>query len=169
MKQHNYAVQVIWTGNNGQGTKTYTGYRREHTISVQGKPPIPGSSDPSFRGDPTRYNPEELLVASLSTCHMLWYLHLCSDNHITVIDYQDAASGAMEEDETGSGRFVRVVLRPIVKISAGEDIAKARALHQEAHLKCFVARSVNFPVEVAPEISGLQSATGTSATALDRG
>lgn len=152
MKHHTYEVRIDWTGNDGQGTKTYQSYRRDHTIAAQGKPQIPGSSDPSFRGDPSRYNPEELLVASLSACHMLWYLHLCSTNKVTVIDYQDAASGVMEEADDGSGKFVRVLLKPKVKISAGDDQAKAQALHSEAHHLCFIARSVNFPVEIEPEI-----------------
>lgn len=152
MKHHTYEVRVKWTGSDGEGTKTYTSYRRAHTISAEGKVPIQGSSDPSFRGDPTRYNPEELLVASLSSCHMLWYLHLCSANGVTVLDYQDAAQGLMEEHEDGSGEFVRVLLRPHVKILAGDDRTKARGLHSAAHSLCFIARSVKFPVEVAPEI-----------------
>jgi organic hydroperoxide reductase OsmC/OhrA len=152
MKHHTYEVRVEWTGNDGEGTKTYQGYRRDHTIAGQGKPQIPGSSDPSFRGDRSRYNPEELLVASLSSCHMLWYLHLCSANHVTVLDYRDAASGVMEETEDGSGEFVRVVLKPTVKISGDMDRGKALALHGEAHRLCFIARSVKFPVETDAEI-----------------
>jgi len=152
VQHHTYEVHVDWTGNDGQGTKTYKGYRRDHTITSQGKPQIPGSSDPSFRGDPSRYNPEELLVASLSACHMLWYLHLCSVNKVTVVEYEDAASGVMEEADDGSGRFDRVLLKPKVKISAGDDQAKALALHSEAHHLCFIARSVNFSVEIEPEI-----------------
>ncbi len=152
MKEHSYKVQIIWTGNDGEGTKTYKSYRRDHTITGEGKPPVPGSSDPNFRGDRSRYNPEELLVASLSACHMLWYLHLCAVNHIAVLDYRDAASGVMEGDEKGSGHFVRVVLRPVVEMSAGGDRTRALALHHEAHQSCFIANSVNFPVEVAPEI-----------------
>ncbi len=152
MKEHTYKVQVDWTGNDGEGTKTYKSYRRDHTITSESKPPIPGSSDPGFRGDHSRYNPEELLVASLSACHMLWYLHLCAVNHIAVLDYRDAASGVMGEDQDGSGQFVRVVLRPIVAVSAGDDRVRALALHDEAHHLCFIARSVNFPVEVEPKI-----------------
>ena len=152
MKQRTYEVRVDWTGNDGEGTMTYKGYRRDHTIACEGKPPIQGSSDPGFRGDRSRYNPEELLVASLSSCHMLWYLHLCSVNHVTVLDYRDAASGVLEEGDDGSGVFVRVVLRPTVKISVADDRAKALALHSEAHRFCFIARSVRFPVEIAPEI-----------------
>ena len=152
MKQHTYQVRVDWTGNDGEGTKSYKGYRRDHVIASEGKPQIPGSSDPSFRGDATRYNPEELLVASLSSCHMLWYLHLCAVNQITVLEYQDAASGVMEENEDGSGSFVRVLLKPAVKIAAGDDRAKALALHEKAHHYCFIAKSVNFQVEIDPEI-----------------
>ena len=152
MKQHTYEVRIDWTGNDGQGTKTYKAYRRDHTIVAAGKTPIMGSSDPSFRGDATRYTPEELLVASLSACHMLWYLHLCSTNEITIVDYRDAASGVMEEASNGSGKFVRVQLRPTVKISAGDDRAKALALHSEAHHYCYIANSVNFPVEVTAKI-----------------
>ena len=152
MKQHTYTVQVDWTGNDGEGTKTYSSYRRDHSIAATGKPEIQGSSDPKFRGDAKRYNPEELLVASLSSCHMLWYLHLCAVNHITVLDYRDSAFGMMEEKDDGSGAFIRVELKPTVKISVGDDAIKARALHREAHRCCFIANSVNFPVEIAPEI-----------------
>lgn len=152
MKQHSYEIRVTWTGNDGEGTKSYRAYRREHTICAANKPEIPGSSDPSFRGDRARYNPEELLVASLSACHMLWYLHLCSVNQVTVLDYQDAAWGLMEEHEDGSGEFVRVTLRPRVKILAGGDRVRALALHEEAHQLCFIARSVRFAVEVLPDI-----------------
>jgi organic hydroperoxide reductase OsmC/OhrA len=152
MKQHSYEIQLQWTGNDGEGTKTYKGYRRDHIITSAGKPEIPGSSDPNFRGDRSRYNPEELLVASLSACHMLWYLHLCAVNHISVVDYRDAAFGVMRENADGSGEFVRVTMRPTVKVSAGDDRAKALALHHEAHHLCYIARSVNFDVDVAPQI-----------------
>ena len=153
MKRHNYAVRVDWTGNDGEGTKTYGGYRRDHTIAAEGKAPIQGSSDPAFRGDRSRYNPEELLVACLSSCHMLWYLHLCAVNHVTVLEYRDAPSGEMEEGDDGSGEFIRVVLRPMVKISADDDHARALALHDEAHRLCFIARSVRFPVDIVPRIA----------------
>jgi organic hydroperoxide reductase OsmC/OhrA len=151
MKQHTYEIQVDWTGNSGEGTRSYRGYTRDHIYRVAGKPPIPGSSDPAFHGDPTRYNPEELLVASLSSCHMLWYLHLCAVNQVVVTDYSDRASGLMTEDDDGSGRFIKVVLKPVVTISSG-DRAKAEELHHAAHRLCFIANSVNFPVETAPEI-----------------
>ena len=152
-KQHQYAVSIAWTGNDGSGTQSYRGYRRDHEIAAAGKPPIPASSDPSFRGDRTRYNPEELLVASLSSCHMLWYLHLCSVNGIVVLDYRDEAVGTMQEEDDGAGAFVRVVLKPRVTIAKGGDRGKALALHEEAHHLCFIARSVRFAVEVAAQIT----------------
>ena len=152
MKQHDYHVRITWTGNNGEGTRTYSAYRRDHLIESEGKAPVLASSDPHFRGDPTRYNPEELLVASLSSCHMLWYLHLCAVNHIVVVEYQDAASGVMEESADGSGKFVRVVLKPVVKVSGG-DRTRATDLHHEAHRMCFIANSVNFPVDCEPELA----------------
>ncbi len=151
MKQHTYEISMEWTGNDGQGTLDYRAYRRDHVISSPGKPTIPGSSDPSFRGDPARYNPEELLVSTLSSCHMLWYLHLCATNGITVIDYRDSAIGTMRENPDGSGEFTSVVLRPRVAISTG-DRHKAEELHHKAHTLCFIARSVNFEVTCNPEI-----------------
>jgi organic hydroperoxide reductase OsmC/OhrA len=116
------------------------------------KPVIPGSSDPEFRGDPSRWNPEELLVASISACHKLWYLHLCADAGIVVVNYVDRAEGLMREDADGSGRFERVTLRPEVAVAPGSDLSKARELHALAHGKCFIANSVNFPVQHEPEI-----------------
>ncbi len=136
----------------GEGTKSYQSYSRDHTIGGIGKPNIAASSDPSFRGDAARYNPEELLVASLSSCHMLWYLHLCAVKGIIVMDYSDHASGALEES-AGSGQFVEVELRPLVTISGDARRADALALHHEAHQLCFIARSVNFPVKVDAKIA----------------
>ena len=151
-RTHSYAVAVAWTGNLGNGTSDYRSYARAHSIAAGQKPDIPASSDPAFRGDASRWNPEELLVASLSSCHMLWYLHLASLAGIVVTDYVDDAEGTMEEAGSGEGRFVRAVLRPRVSIAAGCDAAKARELHREAHAKCFIAQSVNFPVECEPDI-----------------
>jgi len=153
MKQHNYELRIEWTGNTGEGTKTYRSYSRDFTITAEGKPQILGSSDPSFRGAPSRHNPEDLLVASLSACHMLSYLHLCAVNHVTVLDYRDSALGSMEENSDGSAQFTRVTLRPMVKVLPSDDQTKARALHDQAHHLCFIARSVNFPVDVAPTIT----------------
>jgi organic hydroperoxide reductase OsmC/OhrA len=151
VKQHTYQCEIEWTGNYGQGTKSYASYRRDHVIRSAGKPEIPASSDPSFRGDKTRYNPEELLVASLASCHMLWYLHLCAVNKITVVQYRDAAERIMREHADGSGEFVSVTLRPRVVILEEDKRAQAAELHHKAHSLCFISRSVNFPVEVSAE------------------
>ncbi len=151
-REHNYKTSVIWTGNTGEGTKTYRGYSRAHVISIAGKPQIPGSSDPHFRGDKSRYNPEEMLVASLSACHMLSYLHACASAGIVVVGYEDEAAGTMVETENGGGHFTEVILRPRVSISADSDREKANELHHKAHELCFIASSVNFPVRVEPII-----------------
>ena len=151
-KEHRYAVTVEWTGNQGTGTSNYKAYARDHEIRIDGKPPMPGSSDPGFRGDPARYNPEDLLVASLSGCHMLWYLHLCSTAGIVVMQYVDRAEGTMAEGADGSGRFASVVLKPEITVKPGADLAKAHALHATAHKMCFIANSVNFPVTHEPTI-----------------
>jgi organic hydroperoxide reductase OsmC/OhrA len=152
-KTHHYAVAVKWTGNTGTGTSGYRNYERRYDIIGEGrKPIIPGSSDPAFRGDPARWNPEELLVASLSACHKLWYLHFCATAGIVVVAYTDHAEGIMEETPDGSGRFQRVILRPEVTVAPGTDIRKAGELHAEALAKCFIANSVNFPVEHEPQI-----------------
>ena len=149
---HRYATTVEWTGNLGRGTADYRAYSRDHLIGAPGRPELAGSSDPAFRGDATRYNPEDLLVASLSSCHMLWYLHLCSAAGITVLAYRDEAEGTMAEDEGGGGRFTAAVLRPVARLAPGTDVARALALHEEAHRLCFIANSVNFPVTLEPRI-----------------
>ncbi len=151
-KNHHYAITVEWTGNQGQGTQNYRAYERSHTIRAEHKPEIPGSSDPAFRGDQTRYNPEELLVASLSACHMLWYLHLCADNGITVVEYSDDATGTMTETGNGGGRFSEVTLRPSIVITRQEHLALAEKLHEKANELCFIANSCNFPVRHEPVI-----------------
>ena len=151
-KEHHYTTQLRWTGNRGEGTSNYRAYDRDHVLSAGDKPAIPGSSDPSFRGNPQRYNPEELLVASLSSCHMLWYLHMCSVNGVVVVDYQDQAQGVMIETADGGGRFTGVVLRPVVTVSAAGMVEKAMSLHHEAHSFCFVANSMNFPVRHEPVV-----------------
>jgi organic hydroperoxide reductase OsmC/OhrA len=152
-EEHRYRLEVAWTGNLGVGTSGYTSYGREHEIGAAGKPALPGSSDPAFRGDPARWNPEELLVASLSACHMLWYLHLCADAGIVVTDYLDRAEGIMVETGPAVAKFERVILKPRVTLAAGADLERARHLHEEAHRRCFIANSVNFAVEHAPEFA----------------
>ena len=149
-KSHLYPIRMAWTGNTGTGTADYRGYERTHEYSVPGKPVIPGSSDPAFRGDGTRYNPEELLVMSLSSCHMLWYLHLCAEAGVIVTAYVDDAVGTLVEVKETGGHFTEVVLRPAVTLTAGSDVALAARLHKKAHHLCFVANSVNFPVRVEP-------------------
>ena len=151
-REHRYAVTIDWTGNLGPGTANYRAYDRRHEILADGKPPIAASSDPAFRGDPARWNPEDLLVASLCSCHMLWYLHLCAVAGIVVTAYRDDAEGVMEEGADGGGRFAQVTLRPTVTVKAGADLKTARALHHDAHEKCFIANSVNFPVGCQPDI-----------------
>jgi organic hydroperoxide reductase OsmC/OhrA len=151
VKIHTYKTIVHWNASDGEGTKTYRSYSRNHTIGADGKHEIAASSDPAFRGDATRYNPEELLVASLSSCHMLWYLHLAAINGITVTQYRDHASGTMEENGS-EAQFAKVELHPHVTIAAG-DRTTATALHDEAHRLCYIARSVNFPVTVTAEIA----------------
>ncbi len=148
--EHQYAITTTWTGNTGQGTRSYKGYERSHTISVANKPDIAGSADPSFRGDHTRHNPEELLVASLSTCHMLWYLHLCAEAGVIVTDYVDRATGTMIVTPDGGGRFREVTLHPVVTVADAHMIDKANALHEPANQKCFIANSCNFPVHHRP-------------------
>lgn len=150
-REHRYAATVTWTGNLGAGTAGYKAYSRDHDIAASGKPVLSGSSDPAFRGDPARYNPEDLLVASLSSCHMLWYLHLCSRDGIIVTAYTDPASGTMVERADGGGHFAQVTLRPTATIAKG-DPDHARELHHEAHRLCFIANSVNFPVTVEPSV-----------------
>jgi organic hydroperoxide reductase OsmC/OhrA len=146
-KTHHYTLQLNWTGNKGVGTSAYDAYTRDHEFSADGKKiVIPGSSDPSFRGDPTRYNPEELLLASLSSCHMLWFLHLCSTHKIQVIAYEDEPVGTMLETKSGSGHFTEVILRPRVKVATAAMLEKITELHHEANKYCFIANSVNFPV-----------------------
>ena len=148
--QHTYKTNLNWTGNNGEGTESYKTYERSYTISIDNKPDILGSSDPSFRGDATKYNPEELLVASLSSCHMLWYLHLCSEADIIVTHYEDNATGTMVEIANGAGHFTEVTLHPKVTVSEVLMIDNANALHTKANALCFIANSVNFKVKHHP-------------------
>lgn len=148
--EHTYNVQVEWTGNRGSGTSEYRAYGREHSISAAGKADIAGSSDPAFRGNAERWNPEDLLVASASACHQLWYLHLCADAGVRVLRYVDRATGTMRDGERG--RFTRIVLRPHVVIRAGDDADLAARLHHEAHARCYIANSTNFPIDCEPVI-----------------
>lgn len=148
-KTHTYEIHTSWTGNRGTGTSSYSGYGREHEITAPGKAQsIAGSSDPSFRGDASRYSPEEMLVAALSACHMLWMLHLCADAGIVVTSYEDNAGGIMRQETDGGGEFVEVLLKPVMTITNSGRTSEAEALHNRAHDLCFIARSVKFPVSI---------------------
>lgn len=152
MKTHNYHIKIEWTGNEGNGTLNNKSYNRNHEISAGNKyDGINGSSDPSFLGDKTKYNPEDLFLSSISACHMLWYLHLCSVNKIVVTEYIDNATGIMVETENGSGKFTEVTLNPSVKITNTDLIKKANELHSEANKMCFIANSCNFKIRHKPK------------------
>lgn len=151
-KEHSYAAKLIWTGGARGPVRDYAGYSREYSVEISGKPPIMGSADPLFKGDPALHNPEDLLVASLSACHMLTYLSDCAREKIEVCSYEDDASGTMVLKHNG-GHFSEVTLRPRVVVAPGSDLAKARALHKDAHAQCFIANSVNFPVTHEPQVT----------------
>lgn len=150
MKTHRYNIKTIWAGNRGEGTRDYKAYDRSHVIRMDGRADILGSSDATFRGDKSKHTPEELFVSTLSTCHMLWYLHICAVNSVVVLEYIDNATGLMEEESNGSGRFTKVILTPEVIVSENSMIEKANELHREAHRMCFIANSVNFEVVHEP-------------------
>jgi organic hydroperoxide reductase OsmC/OhrA len=150
---HRYELTVTWTGDRGTGTSGYRAYSRAHEVTAPGLPVLPGSADPAFRGEPDRWSPELLLVAALSQCHLLWYLHLCADAGVVVTGYTDTPTGLMAEDgdpitDGGGGRFTQVTLRPAVTVAAADMVDRALALHEPAHHRCFIANSVNFPVDV---------------------
>lgn len=145
-KQHNYIISIRWTGNKGTGTSDYKAFERSYSIIIKNKIEIQGSSDPAFLGDKTKHNPEELLIASLSSCHMLWYLHLCAQAKVIVLDYIDNATGIMSETANGSGHFTQVTLHPIVTVADISMVEKAKELHKNANELCFIANSVNFPI-----------------------
>ncbi len=145
-RDHTYRALLVWEGNLGDGTSTYQGYGRRWRVFIEGKPDLVGTADPSFRGEPQRHNPEDLLVAALSSCHMLSYLALCARNRITVVGYSDDATGTMSTTPEGGGKFTSVTLHPKVEITDPASVEAARQLHEQAHQQCFIASSVNFPV-----------------------
>ena len=148
---HTYSISIQWTGNRGSGTAGYSAYDRDFQVHVSGKSVLYGSSDPAFRGDSSRYNPEELFLVSVSSCHMLWFLHLASNRGVQVIRYEDEAYGVMSEQEGGTGQFTNIVLRPVVTVGKKEMIDQAQDLHELANRYCFIANSLNFPVHHEPE------------------
>ncbi len=147
---HQYNLSIKWTGNTGQGTTDYTIYERSHTLSIENKPDLLCSSDAPFRGDKSKHNPEDFFLAALSSCHMLWYLHLCADAGVIVTDYIDKAHGVLEIKEGSKGKFTEVTLNPIVIVSDANMIEKAIALHDKANEFCFIANSCNFPIHHKP-------------------
>lgn len=154
-KEHQYNANLVWTGNKGSGTMDYRSYDRDFIISINGKPEISGSSDSAFMGDKAKYNPEDLLLASISSCHMLWYLHLCAKHEIIVMEYKDDALGTMVENPDGSGKFNEVVLYPQVVIADETQKELANSLHAEANKMCFIANSLNFVVKHIPTCTAL--------------
>jgi len=150
-KVHNYTARIHWTDENNNGTTNYTAYSRNHIISFPFKPDLPSSSEPAFRGDKTRYNPEEMLLASISSCHLLWYLHICTSNGIVLVEYEDNAEGVMEVFDDGIGKFTSITLHPKLKITDESKLELAKSLHEEAHKFCFISNSVNFPIKIVPK------------------
>ena len=153
MSEHTYEVTVSWTGNRGPGTTGIRDYDRDHTITADGPPVIEGTADPGFLGDPTRWNPEQLFTASISQCHMLWYLGLCARAGVVVHEYTDEAEGTMVSGPDHRARFSEVVLRPRIVVDTAEQVERAVALHEKAHEMCFIAQSVNFEVKVDPLVT----------------
>ena|SRR3712207_6105215 len=150
--EHEYALTVTWTGNTGDGTSTYRGYRRTHTVTAEGPPALQCSADRTFHGDRERWNPEQLLLASLAECHMLSYLHVCVDAGVVVTDYVDRATGSMRTEADGSGRFTEVVLRPAVTVADATMVEAGTVAHHRANELCFIANSVNFRVRHEPVV-----------------
>jgi len=144
--EHHYRVSTLWTGDRGTGTSGYRDYDRAVTLRVEGKPELLGSSDKPFRGDPARWNPEDLLLAALSECHLLSYLHACVTAGVVVTSYEDDATGTMVLDGTGGGAFREVTLHPRVTVAEAAMVPAAEAAHRQAREWCFIANSVNFPV-----------------------
>jgi organic hydroperoxide reductase OsmC/OhrA len=149
---HRYQTSLVWEGNQGRGTADYRNYGRQYRVRIAGKPDLLGSADPAFRGDPALHNPEDLLVAALSGCHLLSYLALCARAGVRVIEYTDSAEGTMVLRPDGGGSFQEVILRPRVAVAPGTDLALARSLHERAGQQCFIAGSCNVPVRHAPEV-----------------
>jgi organic hydroperoxide reductase OsmC/OhrA len=151
--EHRYTLTVTWTGNTGEGTSTYRGYKRAHKVTAEGPPELLGSADRTFHGDPERWNPEQLLLASLAQCHMLSYLHVCVDAGVVVTHYVDRPTGSMKTETDGSGRFTDVVLHPEVTVADHSMVEPATEAHRRANELCFIANSVNFRVRQEPAVA----------------
>jgi len=150
--EHHYSAHLIWDGNRGDGTATYAGYGRQYRVLIDGKPELQGTADVAFRGDADRFNPEDLFLAAISSCHMLSYLALCAKYGIRVVAYEDAATGIMKEDGKGGGRFEEVVLHPVVTVAEEAQVERAMKLHERAHETCFIANSCRVPIHHRPTV-----------------
>lgn len=155
-RRHNYRTTIVWTGNSGSGTSDYRSYSRNHDIRIEGKQTIGASSDPAFQGNPARVNPEELFLASVSSCQMLWFLHLCADAGIKVLEYEDNATAIMEESESGAGSFTKIVLHPKILVDEPSDVDRTALLHEEANNLCFIANSIRCRVEHLPTCTAVK-------------
>jgi organic hydroperoxide reductase OsmC/OhrA len=151
--ENHFTSRVVWTGNAGAGTESFHAYLRTWDIQVPGKPVVQCSNDPALGGDPGLMNPEDLLLSALAACHMLWFLHLASTAKITVTAYEDAPDGFGETTPDGAGRFTKVILNPRATVLPGTDVTQAAALHHDVHKYCYIARSMNFPIEIAPKFT----------------
>ncbi|HWJ07956.1 MAG TPA: OsmC family protein [Nocardioides sp.] len=151
MTDHHYALDLTWQGNRGTGTSGYRDYGRDVLLRAAGKPDLAGSADPTFRGDATRWNPEELLLAALAQCHLLSYLHSAVNHGVVVTSYDDSPVGTMAQVGQG-GHFTEVLLRPRVVVADASMVDTAREIHAEASRNCFIAASVNFPVRHEPVV-----------------
>ena len=156
LNQHHYEVNVLWTGNKGTGTSSYRDYGRDHSVSAVGLPVLLGSAERTFHGDRERWNPEQLLVTALAQCHLLSYLHVAVLHGVVITRYEDTATAIMVMNRDGSGQFESVALHPKIQVGDPATAELALSLHAEASAKCFIARSVNFPVRHEP---GLLSVT----------
>jgi organic hydroperoxide reductase OsmC/OhrA len=165
---HEYAAALEWCGNNGTGTRRYEDYGRQFDALVEGKPVLRGSADPAFRGDASVYNPEDLLLIAISSCHMLSYLALCARHRICVVAYSDRAEAVMETGPDGGGRFTRAVLHPRVSIEDSRGLGMAVALHEQAHRLCFIANSCNFPIEHRATVEPLDGGAAADARPGER-
>jgi organic hydroperoxide reductase OsmC/OhrA len=149
---HEYAARLIWDGNAGSGTSTYAGYGRQYRVLMDGKPAIEGTADPMFKGDASKYSPEDLFLAAISGCHMLSYLALCAREGVNVLAYEDDVRGTLKFDGRGGGKFEEVVLHPSVTIAEGDDAERAESLHDRAHELCFIAASCSVPIRHEPVV-----------------
>ena len=149
-----YTAEILWQ----RGTQPFLDkrYSRQHTIRFDGGLSVPGSSSPHVvplpMSDAAAMDPEEALIASLASCHMLWFLAIAAERGFCVDDYADAASGVMEKNDMGKLWMARVTLRPAVRFSGDKLPSRAEldAMHHAAHADCFIANSVRSDVRCEP-------------------